>query len=651
MRLNRLTGFGQFFRTRTISRDLTFGLVGTVVIVILGVAISFGWHTQREQAKALAIQATETSSRLTEMLTPQLWNINHEQIQQIGRVFAELPSVVYLEIVDDEGTVRFMYQAGESPSLHYKRTMQYNGLSIGRYSIGFTDTQSRASTRQMIRVIALLLVLISIAVSLVILLLLERYYKQPLLSVTQGLESIALGDFNYRLPDQHQADMQEIADAINALAESVQHRDQRLQQAKAQLELRVNERTTALMETNEQLRQEVTIRRLTEEQLRDAKDAAESGLRARSQFLAMMSHEIRTPMNGVIGMTTLLQQTPLNSEQSDYVKTIQQSGDSLLTILNDILDFSKIEAGRIDLEAHPTSVRMAIETVFNLYSQQAKTKELSLSHHIADETPAFILADPTRLRQVLANLISNALKFTSEGAISVRVESKSIRAERVELTFSVSDTGIGIPAEKLDVLFEPFKQVDASTTRRYGGTGLGLSICKLLCEVWDGKMWVESTIDKGTTFYFTLPARITSAMQATTESSVTEPLLAQDQRILVAEDNIVNQKVARRMLEGLGYTVDIAPNGLKTLEALEEYAYPVVLMDVHMPEMDGLEATRELRKRLAPDRQPRIIALTANAMTGDRERYLSDGMDDYLSKPLRLPDLKRALGHVVEPKN
>ncbi len=391
-----------------------------------------------------------------------------------------------------------------------------------------------------------------------------------------------------------------------------------------------------------------------------ARAAAENANLAKSAFLANISHEIRTPMNGVIGMCSLLHQTPLSNEQKDYVNTLVQSGEILLSLINDVLDLSKIEAVAIELEKIPFCLSEIVTSIVNLLDSQAISKGLRLSYTIDEALRAPMLGDPVRIRQIILNLVGNAIKFTARGSVTIEARKLTEATQSVQVEISVTDTGIGIASDQIGLLFQPFMQADISTTRRYGGSGLGLSISQKLAALMGGTISATSAIGQGSTFALTLTLPLAAPGSETRDDQssvgVSAPSMTKfgaSLNVLLVEDNAVNQKVTNQHLQHLGFTVDIAQDGIEGCDKFILKKYDLVFMDCQMPRMNGFEATKMIRSYEQTEKRPRtpIIALTAGAAEGDRYACLTAGMDDYLSKPIRWNQLAQlCLRHLPAPE-
>ncbi len=404
----------------------------------------------------------------------------------------------------------------------------------------------------------------------------------------------------------------------------------------------------------------MVARRRSDNELRRVQEKAETAIRVKGDFLAHVNHRVRTPMNAVIGMTEILLRTQLDPKQRELLKTVRAASDSMMTVVADVLDYLNLEWGALAPEHKPFGLRALIEDAFEALTPRAAEKELTLAYIVADAVPDVLVSDPVRLRTLLHQLLSNSVEFTPHGEVVLTVDvaegGESGDGRRQQLEFAVRDTGIGIAPDRMDQLFEPFSQDELSMTQESGGTGLGLAVASRLCKLFGGELQAESELDRGSTFRFALEfetagkealpslreAEGVRMNVAETAAVSTGPLT-----ILVAEDNPVNQRVAMKMLEALDHEAELASNGRKALDALRRRRFDVVLMDVEMPELDGFEATRHIRQDWPPDEQPYIVAMTAKAMPGDRERCLEAGMDGYVSKPVTIASLRSALAASV----
>ncbi|QGX38927.1 ATP-binding protein [Permianibacter aggregans] len=483
---------------------------------------------------------------------------------------------------------------------------------VGEITIGLSQKQTQERQQAIIRV-AFILGCVALLISSLIAQFISRSISRPIQRLSKALRRISAGEFSVRVPTDSGGELGMLENDVNKMTENLQ---------KAQA-----------------LEQE------HRESLERSRQAAESANRAKSQFLANVSHELRTPMNGTLGMLQLLQETPLTPYQSEFVSTANESTEHLLRIINDILDFSKIEDGKLVLESIWFNPEQLVKRAMNAFRSEARLREIDLLFESAGNTKdTELLGDPTRLRQVIVNLIGNAVKFTEQGHVRVRIVQENMDQHMQMFSAYVEDTGIGIPEEKLAIIFEAFTQADGSTTRKHGGTGLGLSICKQLVAMMNGEVRVKSRPGVGSVFSIHIPMRYRAATESSQQKPEIDKALKLEGRVLLVEDNIVNQAVTRGMLKLLGLEVDAANDGEAALSLLARNHYDLILMDCQMPGMDGFEATRQWRiTEKAEQRYTPIIALTANAMQGDKERCLAAGMDDYLAKPINREQLNQTV--------
>lgn len=633
-------------------------VLSTLLVILLGVSSFLIWRQLAAETNRLEVDAIHQAEFIAAISPEAVLFRDYLTLETFVGQASNDHLVAYVVILDTEGRSLTRYIDRSDPMMRdamalapdrdpqsivevfkqsslvreVRRPIVSGGTTYGEVRLGYSIGPARQGAINFAFQALLLALLWGIAVAGVTAFVFDWQIRRPLTRLLRATIAFANGNLDERVEVERRDEIGVLHEAFNVMAEQLQS---------------------------------------TVAEAKSAQASAEQAAQAKSAFLANMSHEIRTPLNAVLGLTDLVLFSDLDDEQREMLGSVQHSGVALLGIINDILCLSKIEADRLDLDVRPMSLRDCVAGLHELFALEADRKGLRLDFGVDDGVARTVVGDEPRLRQILVNLVGNAIKFTESGEIEVRVRSSTDhRRGQNRIDFLVRDTGMGIDQSTIGQLFEPFSQADASTTRRYGGTGLGLTISRRLVELMGGDLQVTSIVGEGSLFSFTIPMEVASepllpTIETTAKLTEREPHGERRQvqpapqpqleqgaiteashrplRILLAEDNAVNQIVAIQMLKRLGHTADLANDGVEAVELATSSDYDLIFMDIQMPELDGIGAMKRIRQTLPEARWPQVVALTANAVEGDRERYLAAGMDGYVAKPVRLPDLEAVI--------